>query len=510
MLTLLLATTLLLVGCSRGPGEDQLQRDLQMRIDQALGRGLLQIHNFRRYGSQPLSSGAVDGRQRVAIYFKAEMELLRSHRFSDWSGQSISALHQALGSAAKGVEGVEATGNKAGDMLIAHGLSVYADEDKDWLAVSFQSETGAGKQHTKKAGVVAEIDAENSAGQDPQTIWLNDITGQLQQLTSNLARKKNAADSATLRSELQSVLTRARLKELKAASQPVLLSGAPAGNYHALAQGVENILQSSQGEKINVLSSSGAIENIALLHDELATFALTQSDLAAASFHGSGVFAGQQSNHLRALAALYPEPVQIVVRGDSGINTLADLQEKRVNIGAHGTGTQANAKQILSLAKLDYSEFTSMDVATAVNELMGGRLDALFVTGALPSRYLRGVDEQVKLLPLDAVLISQLVERHGYVSHQIKPQTYPGVNQEIATVAVTAVLVADERASNAQVTALLKGLFDASTQLSEFSERASSLDPNRALDGIVIPLHNAASEFFKQRGGSAPGPKIDS
>ena len=118
MFTLLLATVLILVGCSRGPAPDRLQQDLQIRIDDIFGRGLLQINSFRRYGSQPLSSGAKSGVEQVAIYFKAELELLRPHRFSDWSDKSVGALHQVLGSAVKGVEGVEAIGNQAGDILV--------------------------------------------------------------------------------------------------------------------------------------------------------------------------------------------------------------------------------------------------------------------------------------------------------------------------------------------------------------------------------------------------------
>ncbi len=499
VLTLFVATTLLLSACSRGPGAERLQQDLQTRVDTALGNGLLQIKSFRRYGSQPLPGGTQDGRQRVAIYYKAELELLRQHRFSDWSGQSLGALHQVLGSAAKGVEGIAATGNQSGDIFVAHGLSVYVDEKDEWLSVPYQGEINIGEGKADAPGAVVEIDSESVLVQDPHTLWQQDITEQLQQIVANLATQSNTSDSAILRSDLQSVLTRARLKQLKSDSHSVLLSGSPTGNYHSLAQGVAKVLPAQSGN-FSVVSSSGAIENIDLLRDDLATFALTQSDLAAASYNGTGIFSDHGSSRLRALAALYPEVIQIAVRSDAGIRSLADLAQKRVNIGANGTGTQVNASQILALAKVDSEDFTSMDVSTAVTELMAGRLDALFVTGALPSRYLRGLDKQVKLLPIDAVIISQLSEQHGYVSYQIEPRAYPGVDQAVATLAVTAMLVADKGASDAQVTALLSGLFAPSSALSELGVQANSLDVSRALDGVAIPLHSAAAEFFKKAG----------
>jgi TRAP transporter TAXI family solute receptor len=495
VLSLLIATTLLLSACSRGPAVDRLQQDLQKRVDTALGNGLLQIKSFRRYGSQPLTGGRQDDHQRVAIYYKAELELLRRHRFSDWSGQNLSALHQVLGSAIKGVEGIAAAGNQLGDVLVAHGLSVYMDENNKWLSVPYQGEINFGIQEADAPGTVVEIDSKNNLTQDPHALWQQEISEQIQQIVGNFTAGNITPDSAILRSDLQSVLTRAKLKQLKSDSHSVLLSGPVAGNYHSFARAVDKVLP-TQTDNFSVVPSSGAIENIGLLRDELATFALIQSDLAVASYNGTGVFTGQGSRRLRALAALYPEPVQIAVRSEAGINTLADLATKRVNIGGSGTGTQVNARQILALAKVDYRGFTSMDIGTAAIELMAGRLDALFVTSALPSRYLRGLGRKIKFLPIDAEIISQLSEQHGYVSYKIEPGAYPGVDQAVTTLAVTAMLVANKNASDAKVTALLNGLFEPSSARSELGAQASSLDVSRALDGVAIPLHSAAAEFF--------------
>ena len=497
---LLFSGLLLSSGCSRGPAVDQLQHDLQSRIDGAFGAGLFQVDSFRRYGSQPLSSDASDGREQIAVYFKTELRLLRPHHFSEWSSQNIGSLHRALGSAIRGVDGLEVSGNKTGDVLLAHGLSVYAADNSEWVAVAFRGETHSGDYLADTAGVVAEIDTKSEFGQDPQALWQHEIKRQIQQLTTDLAGNPNTAEGATLRSELQSVLTRIRLKQLKSGSQPVLLSGSTAGNYHALARGIAEVSPSSKSEEMHIVSTSGAIENIELIHRRLATFALTQSDLAAASYAGSGIFTGQASSHLRALAALYPEPVQIVVRKDAGITTLSDLAGRRVNIGSDGTGTQANALQILNLAGIDSSGFTRMDVATGVSELTADSLDAIFITGALPSRYLRGVDNQVELLALEEGIIKQLVEHHGYINYQIQAGVYPGVDKAIATAAVTAVLVADERASKGQVIAVLNGLFEDFELQSEYGGAMAGLDVNRALEGIAIPLHSAAAEFFDEIG----------
>ena len=54
-----------------------------------------------------------------------------------------------------------------------------------------------------------------------------------------------------------------------------------------------------------------------------------QSDVAAAAVAGEGMFSGAGPlDHLRAVASLFPEPVHVVVRADSGIETVADLAGK--------------------------------------------------------------------------------------------------------------------------------------------------------------------------------------
>jgi hypothetical protein len=50
---------------------------------------------------------------------------------------------------------------------------------------------------------------------------------------------------------------------------------------------------------------------------------------------------------LYAMGNIYPEVMQIVVRADSDIETIADLEGANVEIGPPGSGTEVAARQIL-------------------------------------------------------------------------------------------------------------------------------------------------------------------
>lgn len=62
-----------------------------------------------------------------------------------------------------------------------------------------------------------------------------------------------------------------------------------------------------------------------------ARFALVQSDVAAAAVTGQAAFATYGPlRHLRAVAALFPEPVHVVVREADAMRSIGELRDKRV------------------------------------------------------------------------------------------------------------------------------------------------------------------------------------
>ena len=66
---------------------------------------------------------------------------------------------------------------------------------------------------------------------------------------------------------------------------------------------------------------------------------IAQSDIAGWAYAGAGIFAADgPTEELRAIANLFPEVVQIVVRGDSSIRSLADLQGQAHLVGQTGSG----------------------------------------------------------------------------------------------------------------------------------------------------------------------------
>ena len=84
-----------------------------------------------------------------------------------------------------------------------------------------------------------------------------------------------------------------------------------------------------------------------------------------------------------AVAGVYEEACQIVVRADSEISTVEELEGHRVSIGEEESGTKQNALQILAAYGLNEKlvEEVSLNYTEAAKELENGTIDAFFLYG---------------------------------------------------------------------------------------------------------------------------------
>ena len=118
------------------------------------------------------------------------------------------------------------------------------------------------------------------------------------------------------------------------------------GNYNSLGHALSDTL-GGEPYKISteVKTTAGSAANIRLLSKDYLELAFAQSDVIDEMYYGTLEEAAMKG--FSAVAALYPEPVQIVVKADSQIVSVNDLAGKTVSVGEADSGTQKNAAQIL-------------------------------------------------------------------------------------------------------------------------------------------------------------------
>lgn len=281
-------------------------------------------------------------------------------------------------------------------------------------------------------------------------------------------------------------------------------TGGLAGVYYPLGGGMARLI-SNEVDFISasVQSTGASVANVGLLARGNVEFALIQNDIGYYAMTGTEMFEGRAMPSLRGVAMLYPETIQIVTLAGSGIESVADLAGKRVAVGAAGSGTEANARQILGAYGITYDDITPdyLSFAEAASNLRDRNVDAAFLTAGFPTAAVTDLATSlnIRVLNVSSEAFAALAEDYPFYTQVTIPEgTYRNVNEDVSTVAVMAMLATHADVSDEIVYESTKAVFDNLDQLAALHSAGARISIERAQDGQPLELHPGAAQYFGQ------------
>ncbi|MBI1208061.1 MAG: TAXI family TRAP transporter solute-binding subunit [Azospirillum sp.] len=253
-------------------------------------------------------------------------------------------------------------------------------------------------------------------------------------------------------------------------------------------------------------ATAGSLENLKLLREGAIEAGLVQADLAFWAHEGGGLFAKEAPfEDLRAIASLYTEAVQLVVRGDSDFLFVNSLRGKSISIGEKGSGFFDDARIILAAYGLKERAYQARFLAPgpAVDQLVAGGLDAMFVIGGTPFGAIKDAADRipVRLLPFDDDVAATLREKLPYFTDtEIPAETYPRVGA-VRTLGVGALLVVRTELADDVVYGITRALWHESTRklLSAGLANGPKLHQiEQGRQGVSVPVHPGAERFYAE------------
>lgn len=478
---------LVIGGCSRGPDAAMLEQQIQDNLDTNFSEGLFQVTSLRRAGSAPTTEA---GEDRLLVYYNGQLEFQEDYDLTSWEGLNVGVLADVLGATEAGISGVAPGGNSSGDILQVQGRMSYRGEGDSWQLVP----TVAAEE------VAAVPDLDNTA---PQS-GAEQLLTQIGQIANTGTTNVRGPETEIVEAELSKALRSINLQLDDLAGTASLTSGESLGEYYRVGGAIEQVVSGDQ-LSIRNYPSAGSVENCALVQDGLVELALVQNDIAAMAYQGQGVFGDRKPmQNLRALASLFPEPIQIVVLASSDIQSPADLAGKTVDVGLPASGSRVNAERVLEahgVALSDLGEISSEGIDASVELIQSGDIDAFIVTVAAPAKLLQtlAARQPIRVLSMDPGVRQRLAEGNPYyVPVTLPANTYRGQNQPVQTLSVTAMLIANKDMADERVTQVLEGLFQNLDAIAKTGFRASFIAPSRAQQGTSIPLHPGAEEYYSR------------
>ena len=282
-----------------------------------------------------------------------------------------------------------------------------------------------------------------------------------------------------------------------------IATGGTAGTYYPIGGAIAEVLNKN-GMNASAQSTGASVANINMLKDKQVELAIVQNDITYYAVNGEEMFkdTGKIEN-LNAIASLYPETCQFVVREDSGIKSISDLKGKRVAVGAAGSGAEANARQILEAYGLTYDDVNEQFLSFAEGSyaLKDGTVDAAFVTAGYPTASVQDIASQnkIRLLSVGDEQIKKLSEKYPFYTKTTVPAgTYQGFDEEVQTVSVMAILIANDKIDAALGEKLTKAIFDNLDKIAAAHSAGKNITKDGALKGLdFIKMNEGATKVLK-------------
>lgn len=267
--------------------------------------------------------------------------------------------------------------------------------------------------------------------------------------------------------------------------------------------GVPGLIAIAQSTTASVFNNT-AVQNAQL------EAGMAAADVTRSMYLGEDKFEGKMHDKLRIVANLFPEDLHLVLPEGTSIESLADLEGKRVGIAQAGSGTQVAVLQMLEKWGItrDNIDEAELNNSQSAERLADGQIDAYFYAAGWP------VSAMVQLATTkgmelhsfsdeDLAIINETIP--SYIPSTIPAGVYEGVDYDVRTPAVSALLVVSSDLSEELVYGITKALWNDNTRmlLDNGHAKGKQITPDTALDGVIglgVPLHPGAERFYKEAG----------
>ena len=309
----------------------------------------------------------------------------------------------------------------------------------------------------------------------------------------------------------------------KAQDQDYLLATASTGGTYypvgvALATLVKVKLQPSEGIGMSAINSAGSGENVALLRDGEAQFAILQGLYGAYATSGTGPLEseGKQEN-LRSITMLWPNVEHFVVDSslaETGtIDDMENLKGKTVSMGAQNSGTLGSNRMILG--NLGYNMDEDFDLAymgytPSADALQNGQIAGMSTPAGPPvsavSAAFANMGDKITLLSFTE---EQRKKANGdfedlWTAFKVPAGLYPGVDEDIVTIAQPNFLAVDASVPEETVYLITKTIFENLPFLQGIHPATKEMSLETATGGLPAKLHPGALRYYEEAGVNVP------
>ena len=253
----------------------------------------------------------------------------------------------------------------------------------------------------------------------------------------------------------------------------------------------------------------GAISSIQAIKKKNMHFGFIKGYNGPEAVNGTGPFANDKYEGLRAVASLYPEPMQILFSKSKGYKTVQDLKGKHMSPGKAGFGGAILFGWILEANGMTYDDVkvSYLSYSDSALALKDKNMDFVAITITAPSATYLDVDVQDPLdaLALDEKTIKHITSKYPVGTGILPKGTYSGMDKDVLCLSSPCFLVAGDWLDEETVYQSTKVFWENVEKFHAIApEIKREMSLQKALDGLNIPLHKGAYKYYVEKGLTVP------
>jgi len=281
-----------------------------------------------------------------------------------------------------------------------------------------------------------------------------------------------------------------------------IAGGQPEGVYLKFAHTLAREINAAEPDlHCRVLQSGGSVTNIDLIRSGRADVGMSQADIALAAVTGTNPYHGPVP--IRGIGRMYEDYLQLVVREDSPLHSVADLAGRTVSIGAFGSGTAIFAQRLIDAAgiRVNTKQESLRDALAALGRR---QIDAVLWCGGMPTPALGTLHDEVvriRLLPIETVF--RVLRSRYHTAYQQVNIPAGGYGQTgMQTVGVANLLLCGDSLPTAVVEAITTAIVERADRLVPPMALGAQFLDRRTLIGLLgVPMHPGAAAAYRQLHG---------
>jgi TRAP transporter TAXI family solute receptor len=280
-----------------------------------------------------------------------------------------------------------------------------------------------------------------------------------------------------------------------------LAAGEPGGLYFAFAEILGQELKSRYPAiTLTAVPTAGSVENLGLIRSGNVDMALAQADVTERD--RAQVTSGTAP---QAVAQLYEDYLQAIVRSSAPMQQFADLEGRRVSVGPSGSGVAAISEILVAAAGLEGRILLlHLRLKDALAGLTSGSVDAIVWSGGVPTPAIADLNAVLPLRMLDLGNLAEPMSRlsgYPYLVRRVPSGGYvttPGLN----SVGIPDMLLCRPDTPADLVSATVNVLATDAPQLMPPTIRGLQyLDPPSMIQTGSVPLHPGAVKAYDELHG---------